>query len=152
MDEQTLSVVNEQIESAVRAIHARREEERQRAERERREAEEKRRREEQEAKERAEALLVRHLNEQQREDLRTKNHFFVEVRGEKYKISRGRSGNVQQIDKDGQAIRQFCIHPREYVPDADTMLAQKLFLETDPDGFHRIANVTNLTPAERRAA
>ena len=38
------------------------------------------------------------------------------------------------------------IHPRERVPDSDTMLAQKLLLEADTERFLKIANVTNLLP------
>jgi hypothetical protein len=37
-------------------------------------------------------------------------------------------------------IKRLCSHLIELVPDADTMLAQKLHLECNEDAFLRIAN------------
>jgi hypothetical protein len=106
-----------------------------------------RRRAEQEAKDRAEVLLLRYLSDKQKEDLRTKNYFLVEVGGETYKIMRGFAGNVKMLDKaTGREAKSFCIHPHERVPDADAMLAQKLLLEADTEKFLKIANVTELLP------
>jgi len=104
----------------------------------------KRRQEEQEAKDRAEILLLRHLSPEQKEDLRTKGCFFVEVGGEIYRIDRGFAGNVKLLDRKGGDVRKsFCIHPKIRVPDADAMLAQKLLLEADKESFHKIANITD---------
>ena len=117
-----------------------------------------RRRAEDEAKAKAEVLLLRHLSDQQKADLKTKGFFLVEVAGETYKIMRGFAGNVKMLDKaTGKDAKSFCIHPSERVPDADAMLAQKLLLETDTERFHKIANVTELMPRapgndNRRAA
>ncbi len=116
--------------------------------------EQERRQAEQEAKNKAEILLLKHLSEKQREDLKQKGYFLVEVAGEIYKIMRGFAGNIKLLDKAGRDAKSFCIHPRERVPDADAMLAQKLLLEADTERFHKIANVTELQPVNdnRRAA
>jgi len=97
------------------------------------------------ARERAEVLLNECLSEMQREELRLKGHFHLETfasSGErrKYRIKRGRSRNVQQVTDDGRVLKTLCMHPIEAVPDADTMLAQKFYLESCEDEFLRIAN------------
>lgn len=96
------------------------------------------------ARDRAEQLLVEHLTPQQREQLRANGYFEVEVAGKTYRIRRGRAGNVRQVI-EGREKLQLCIHPTEMVPDADTMLAQKLLLEADEESFLRIANKTVLS-------
>lgn len=53
---------------------------------------------------------------------------------------RGRHGNVDQVDDSGRRIKRLCVHPVEGVPDADTMLAQKLFLEGSEEELLRVAN------------
>jgi flagellar biosynthesis GTPase FlhF len=128
------------------------EEARRRAEEERRKTEEERRKAEQEAKDRAEALLLRYLSEQQKEQLRLHNYFHVVVGEDTYRIKRGFAGNVKLLDKEGREIRSFCIHPRERVPDADAMLAQKLMLETDLPQFLKTANASDIPVETRRAA
>jgi len=158
LNEETISAINRQIQHEVQTARSlaearrqedlrRQEEEARRRQEEANRTAEERRRAEQEAKDRAEALLLRNLSSQQKEDLRTKNYFLVEVGGETYKIQRGFSGNVKQLNKAGQEIRSFCIHPAERVPDADSMLAQKLLLETDPERFFKTANATVLRAA-----
>lgn len=91
------------------------------------------------AKERAEELLVSYLDEVQRGELRVHNRFHVTTTsGRRYCINRGRAGNVRRPEDR----RVFCIHDYEGLPEADTMLAQKLLLEADEEAFLRIANVT----------
>lgn len=98
------------------------------------------------AKGRAEVLLQEALNAKQREELSQKGFFSLDVlstngQRRQYRIRRGRSRNVQQVDPvSGNVLKHLCAHPRELVPDADTMLAQKLMLETAEDDFLRIAN------------
>lgn len=97
------------------------------------------------ARDRAEKLLHEALSPIQLEDLKANGHFHLEVHSQngdsrRYRIKRGRSRNVQQVDASGKVLKHFCIHPREAVPDADTMLAQKLWLETMEQEFLRIAN------------
>lgn len=96
------------------------------------------------AKDRAERLLREHLTPKQREELQQKGHFTLELlsKGQRklYRIERGRSRNVKQVDDSGRVIKTLCAHPIAAVPDADTMLAQKLMLEGSEDEFLRIAN------------
>lgn len=117
------------------------------------EAERARRREEQarilakqaKASDRAEKLLRECLSPRQAAELQRQGHFHVEVIGlngaiRRYRIERGRSGNVKQVDEQGRVLKRLCLHPIESVPDADTMLAQKLLLETDEEQFLQTAN------------
>ena len=92
------------------------------------------------AKERAEKLLRSCLSPQQQDELERLHHFHLIVGNKRYRINRGRSRNIQLIDETGKVVKHLCAHPREYVPDADTMLAQKLMLETDEESFLKIAN------------
>jgi hypothetical protein len=97
------------------------------------------------AEKRAEKLLQETLSAKQREELATKGFFTLETiaaSGERriYRIKRGRSANVEQVDVNGNRIKRLCIHPVAPVPDADTMVAQKLMLETGEEEFLRIAN------------
>jgi hypothetical protein len=97
---------------------------------------------------RAEVLLQEHLSPAQQEELRLHGYFTVvvtdrvtqEVR--RYRIFRGRSGNVHQVSATGRLIAKLCCHPIEGVPDADTMLAQKLWLENMEAAFLALANKT----------
>lgn len=97
------------------------------------------------ARERAELLLRECLTPAQREELQLHRHFHLETVGKdgsrrRYRIERGRSRNVKQVTAEGAVIKTLCMHPVDWVPDADTMLAQKLYLEADEDAFLRIAN------------
>jgi hypothetical protein len=93
-----------------------------------------------EAKKRADELLKAHLTPQQREELEMKNHFHLLVGAKKYRINRGRSRNIQLVNEQGVVVKTLCAHPSEMIPDADTMLAQKLMLEANENEFLRIAN------------
>lgn len=98
------------------------------------------------ARARAQMLLRESLSEQQRMELAEKGYFHLDVlsaNGERrrYRIRRGRAGNVQRVSLDGsQVLKTLCIHPRMMVPDEDTMLAQKLLLEAREEDFLAIAN------------
>lgn len=93
------------------------------------------------ADKRAEALLCSHLNEEQQKDLRDRNWFLIDSKsGKTYRINRGRHANIDVIDENGVTIRSLCVHPRDTVPDADTMLAQVLMLKHDEDTLLRMAN------------
>lgn len=101
--------------------------------------------ERQRARERAQLLLREALNPKQREQFSKEGFFDLEsIRpdGERriYRIRRGRSRNVQQITPEGRILKTLCAHPILAVPDEDTMLAQKLWLETQEDAFLRLAN------------
>ena len=97
------------------------------------------------ARGRAEKLLHESLSPIQLDELQKDGHFHLDVLSRdgdsrRYRIKRGRVRNVQQVDASGRVLKHFCIHPREEVPDADTMLAQKLLLESMEQEFLRIAN------------
>jgi hypothetical protein len=97
------------------------------------------------AKARAERLLREALTPKQAEELQSKGHFHLEVFSKTggsriYRINRGRSRNVQQVDASGKVVKHLCAHPTMAVPDADTMLAQKLWLEHAEEEFLRVAN------------
>ncbi len=97
------------------------------------------------AEKRAEKLLQEVLTPKQREELAAHRFFTLETlaaSGERriYRIHRGRSRNVEQIDESGRRIKMLCAHPVAPVPDADTMLAQLLMLGSEEEEFLKIAN------------
>lgn len=92
---------------------------------------------------RAERLLIEHLSPRQSEELRASGHFHVQLmNGRRYRISRGQHGNVVEVDGAGRGLRSLCVQPMGHLPDADAMLAQKLWLETDEATLLRTANIT----------
>jgi hypothetical protein len=95
------------------------------------------------ARARARDVLRRHLTTTQREELDQHGHFTVIAHGSRrvYRVRQGRAGNVQLLDPTGKAVRTYCCHPADMVPDEDTMLSQKLMLEHAEDDFLRLANV-----------
>lgn len=108
-------------------------------------AAEKAKKEQEEATRRAEELLNRHLNEEQRKQYRKEKKFkVIGGDGAAFEIGSQWSGNVSELNGRGKPIRRFCAHPREQVPIPDLMLSQKLMLETDPEAFRKIANKTEL--------
>ena len=70
--------------------------------------------------------------------------------GKKYRINRGRSANIDVLDETGKVVRSLCVHPREGVPDADTMLSQALMLRHDEEALLRMANVHSPNHGFRR--
>lgn len=114
----------------------------------------KERRAERRALSRARALLHGALTKAQRWELRATKAFTIQGKDKKtYLITEGGSLNVRLI-QGGVATHALCVvadhkHP---VPVYDLMLTQKLMLETNPEAFWKIANVTPLTAvAELRA-
>jgi hypothetical protein len=102
--------------------------------------------EEQRAQGRAERLLCRYLTPAQRRQRRADDYFDVPMTDERqYRIHRGVAGNVREMRRgpDGtwRAIAKLCCHPRG-LPEADTHLAQLLWLRADETRFREIANVT----------
>jgi hypothetical protein len=89
---------------------------------------------------RAEQLLRGCLSPEQQRDLEEKGCFYVETPGgRRYRIDRGTHGNVKRLDERGSILAGYCAQPAG-IPVADSMLAQKLALEADEDGFLRVAN------------
>lgn len=93
------------------------------------------------ASKRAEELLLAVLPAKQRQQYLEKGYFDTEIGDKIYRINKGRSGNVKLIEKE-KTIASFCIHPEEYLPHADNMLAQYLLLRTDERKFLAKANKT----------
>jgi hypothetical protein len=102
-----------------------------------------------EARARARVLLEEHLTEEQRAVLSREKFFEVLSRDgrRRYRITHGRAGNVYLLGPDGRPVTRYCAHPVDRVPDEDTMLAQKLMLESCEEDFLRLANATPLRPA-----
>ena len=103
------------------------------------------RRERARAEVRARSLLHRYLTKEQRAELRATASF----------TTTGKDGRTYQVTKDKGILVEhegvpysLCVHPRDWVPTLDTMLAQKVMLETDPETLLRIANATNLSTHE----
>jgi hypothetical protein len=92
------------------------------------------------AEARAEKLLLENLSLKQRAEYEQHKHFVIERGDRRYRVRRGRTGNVDVIDKDGRVSHRLCAHPAPSIPDPDTMLAQKLMLEHDDEAFLRVAN------------
>ena len=92
----------------------------------------------------AKGLLEECLSEEQLEMFYDLNCFLViSQSGRLYRIKKGRMRNIEELDIQDteKSIARLCAHPAMRVPDYDTMLAQKLMLETDEDEFRRIANI-----------
>jgi hypothetical protein len=91
------------------------------------------------AAERAEKLLEACLTSGQRDQLKKNGWFVVHSKsGRAYQIRRGRARNIVEVN----TRRTYCCHPIDNVPDADTMLAQKLMIESAEEDFLRLANVS----------
>lgn len=91
----------------------------------------------------AEKLLLENLSQEQRQEYAHEKRFHViSQSGKRFQVKLGRAGNVMELNESGKGVNRFCIHPTEAVPDQDTMLAQKLLLETDEEKFRKIANRT----------
>lgn len=98
-----------------------------------------------EAKEKAKLILSEHLTEEQRAQLAREKFFVVRgSAGRMFRVHEGRAGNVRLLSEDGRPVEQLCIHPTIACPDEDTMLAQKLAIETDEAAFYAKANKTRL--------
>jgi len=103
------------------------------------------------ANRRAEALLRAHITHEQQEQLEREDWFLIDsASGKKYRINRGRSANIDVLDETGKVVRSLCVHPRDGVPDADTMLSQALMLKYDEEALLRMANVHPVNHGFRR--
>lgn len=104
----------------------------------------------QQARRTARMLLLSILDDDQAEEFERHNRFFtVGSDGRRYMIKLGRQHNVFVVDDQGRAIEELCGHVRDYIPDEDNMLAQKLHIETDALGFRAVCNIWDLTGGRR---
>lgn len=95
-----------------------------------------------EAQKRARDLLLACLSPAQREEFESTWGFFVTApSGNRYRINPSRQYNVRRLGSNGQTLAQLCAVPKGDVPLLDQMLAQKLWLEADEQGFLVVANV-----------
>ena len=94
------------------------------------------------AKLRASKLLMSTLTAEQLTEYKRANEFKLYTNGRCYLVRQGRAGNVFLLDEQGNRVRKYCAHPIDSVPDEDTMLAQKLLLETDEQAFLQMANAS----------
>jgi hypothetical protein len=105
----------------------------------------------QEANARAELLLVGMLTAEQRETYSQARFIIVIGRsGRRYRVRRGRVGNIDVIGPNGHIESRLCAHPGIWTPDPDVMLAQLLHLQHDDDAFCRTANVHEVLSNEGR--
>lgn len=102
--------------------------------------------------ERAEALLVEHLNDVQRAEYAAHGQFhIVGSSGRRYCIRHGRMHNVFAVNEAGLEVIEFCGHVGDDVHNADNLLAQKLMIEHDENRFREIANASHLSGEGARA-
>jgi hypothetical protein len=91
---------------------------------------------------RALRLLRSWLSPQQRADFDRKGYFDVVGcdTGKRYRIRRGTSANVNEIDEYGRLGTGRCFVPLGGLAQGDVMLAQKIALQTDENRALSIAN------------
>lgn len=96
------------------------------------------------ADQRAEELLFLFLTPEQRQEYKSKGYFETSVNDTRYRINKGRAGNIFKLDGKGKATVRMCVHPSDYLPDGDNVLAQFLALHSDAAQLERTANQTRL--------
>jgi hypothetical protein len=96
------------------------------------------------ADDRARALLLSCLTEEQRVEFEAAGIFHVTSKtGRRFRLEWRWSANlIEEVERDGRWRDEglYCVHPRIEVPTADSLLAQKLWIESDVDGLLAIAN------------
>lgn len=104
-------------------------------------AAERKQKEEAKAK-KARQLLKEVLTEKQDKQLEEKGYFeLVSVKsGQRYRVNKGRSRNVQKLDANGVVVKHLCFHPADAVHDYDTMAIQAIMLQHDEEAVQKVAN------------
>jgi hypothetical protein len=94
------------------------------------------------AEQRAYTLLKQWLSTEQL--ARFESHGYFEVQGshsgKRYRIRPDRYMNIDEFDKDGTRLAVWCVGPAGRLPIGDSMLAQKIALETDEQAALAMAN------------
>jgi len=95
-----------------------------------------------EAEQNARALLRRWLSPAQLEQYEMMGHFEVvgSDSGKRYRIRRYDQMNIEELDEGGARVAVWCFLPEGNLPVGDTMLAQKIALETNERAALAIAN------------
>jgi hypothetical protein len=99
---------------------------------------------ERQAEERADRLLQAELTPAQAEEFSRDRCFTLigQSGRRRYRIrSTAHAQNIECLDAAGKPVERLCAHLPETFPILDSVLAQKLWLEHDEDGFRRIANI-----------
>ena len=105
-------------------------------------AEQKRKKDE--AIQRANDLLMMHLDEKQRRDWRLRQQFYVRSQsGKRFRIRNLGSMNIDEMDEGDRVRANHCI-VAPGVPLPDQLLAQKLMLEHNEAEFMRVANLRTI--------
>ena len=98
----------------------------------------------------ARALLEAHLTPDQLEEFKATDEFHIQgADGYEYLLTNKFQHNVFRIE-GGRRTVEYCIVTREYLPNYDQMLAQKLLLQANPEMFHKITNTWALTEDGKR--
>src|SRR6266478_2730033 len=87
-------------------------------------------------------LLKQWLSPEQFAQYDAKSYFevFGCHRGKRYRVSRGTSMNIHELDGAGCPCVGWCFVPKGHLVAGDIMLAQKIALETDERGALAVAN------------
>ncbi|MCP3395344.1 hypothetical protein NLM27_42175 [Bradyrhizobium sp. CCGB12] len=87
-------------------------------------------------------LLRSWLSPEQRTEFDAKGYFDVVGcdTGRRYRIRRGTSANINEVDNCGRLGRGWCFVPLGGLVEGDVMLAQKIAIETDEERALSIAN------------
>ena len=97
-------------------------------------------------------LLKEWLSPEQSAQYDAKSYFEVTGchSGKRYRISRGTSMNVHELDGAGRPSVGWCFAPEGYLVAGDVMLVQKIALETDERGALAVANKFFVSTTGRR--
>jgi hypothetical protein len=100
------------------------------------------------AEQRGIALLRRWLTPEQGEQWATRGGFDVIGcdTGRRYRITRGTSMNIHELDADGRTLAQWCFAPEGKIVTGDVLLAQKIALETMERQVLALANTQESRP------
>jgi hypothetical protein len=102
------------------------------------------------ASERADRLLQEILDDEQKAEWQRSRRFTVRVGDGKkgfrtFRVSHGKVGNITEVNEHGRPLAKYCVHLYGPEPPEDTLVAQKLLLETDIKEFERLANRSPLS-------
>jgi hypothetical protein len=102
------------------------------------------------AERRSLVLLMKLLNQEQRQEFRHSGHFHVTggSTGERYRIRVGKIANIDALRDDGTVKHCLCVTPIGGVPVYDVMAAQLLHLQ-EPATERRLLRDANIYPARR---
>lgn len=95
---------------------------------------------------RSEALLRKHLNQEQQKQYDRRKWFVVFGAEDRYAITSESVINITVVGRDGFSKAKLCSGFSDKLPAADVMLSQKLAIETDEAAFLSIAHIHGTYP------